>query len=477
MVVHNFIHRASPLILAISLILTGCGGEVVSLDSAAHESLLTRDRVESGAGETITLTLSEAIDRGIKENLDARVAALEVLVQDGNVTLDQLNALPSLKSSRGYVGRSNDGASSSRSVISGLQSLEPSQSTETDRLVSEFTASWNLLDAALALNEAQSTKDETKIAGERYTKVIQNIERDIYSAYWRALAFQNSRGATKRLLVDCEDQNRKVMMATDERLLSASTASEKISRLADRQRTLRDYNNKLSLADYELKGLLSLSQNSNLVLKQPTKAEENAYKALLSADIKAQEWAALKNRPEMREDILQKNVALRNIRSEIIKTLPGADLMFSYNNDSNKYLQDDTWMNFSASIVQNILNVFTAPARISAAQDKATLEDAKRQALSAAILAQVHIARHRLENSQMIYNDTRIASRITQRRAEAAATEKASGLSSGYDALVTRMEGQIESIRAQMAYADLQDSYAAFANTLGQRLSVPGGGL
>ncbi len=474
MFIYKRSYGAMALLLASSLILTGCGGEPVSLDSLSHDALLTQDRIESGQGQTITLSLSDALKIGVAQNLDARVAAVEVLVQDGNVTLNQLEALPSLKTSRGYVGRSNDGASSSRSVLSGLQSLEPSQSTESNRMVSEFTASWNLLDAVLALNEAQSTKDETRIASERYTKVIQNIERDIYSAYWRSLAYQKSRVETKRLLVDCENQNRKLMMAADERLMSASVVAEKVSRLSDRQRTLREFNNRLGLADYELKALLSLSQNTNLVLISPSTNEENAYKRMLSSDLKSQEWQALKNRPEMREDILQKNIALRDIRQEVIKTFPGADILFSYNNDSNKYLQDNTWMNFSASIVQNVLNLLTAPVRISAAKDKAQLEDIKRQALSAAILAQVHIARHRLEETKLAYQDTQVATRITSRRARAAYAEKDTGFSSGYDSLLTRIEGQIERIRGHMAYADIQDSYAAFVNTLGARLSGEG---
>lgn len=459
------------LSLVLSLFLTGCGGSTVSLDSAAHDEMLVKDMVMAGNGQTVQLSLTDALKRGVAENLDARVAAMEWLVSGGNVTLKQLEALPSVKSSRGYVGRSNDGASSSLSVISGLESLEPSQSTETDRLVGEFSASWNLLDVALALNEAQSTKDENKITAERYSKVVQNIERDVYAAYWRGLAFQNEKQKTKSMLVDSENQKRKLMQAADERLLSASAVSEKMARISEQQRTLRSFYNQLSQADTELKGLLSFSQNSNLELIAPTKEEEKAYKSMLSKRVQDFEYKALKNRPEMREDVLQKNIAIRNIRQEMIKTLPGAELFLSYNSDSNKYLQDSQWMSFSASIVQNVLNVFTAPARISAAKDNERLADVKRQALSAAIIAQVHIAYNRLQETQLAYNDTLISSRITRRRANAAATEKSTGLSSGYDALMTRMAGQVEVLRSKIAYADLQDAYAAMVNTVGERIS------
>lgn len=164
------------------LALSGCGGTSVALDSPAHEDLLRQDRMVSGQGDgnraqsqIIKLSLADAIQRGLEHNLDARVAALETLSQQDNVTLAQLRALPGVDLSGGYVGRSNPGASSSRSVITGQESLEPSQSTEQHRRVASLEASWNLLDAALALADASKADEETKIASERYNKVVQNV--------------------------------------------------------------------------------------------------------------------------------------------------------------------------------------------------------------------------------------------------------------------------------------------------------------
>jgi multidrug efflux system outer membrane protein len=470
MIIHKSIHSLLSILLVATCILSGCGNEIASLDSRGHQKILDSDRITEGAGQTIHLTLDEALARGVEKNLDARVAAIEVLVQKKNITVDQLKALPGIEAKRGYVGRDNAGATSSRSVLSGLQSLEPSQSTESDRFVSELSVSWNLLDAVMALNEAQSTKDETKITIERYSKVIQNIERDVYAAYWRGLAYQENRQLIRALLIEGEAQSRKLMQAADQRLLSASQVSDKLLQLSDRQRSLRDFYNQLSSADTELKSLLSLSQTADLVLVRPSQQPKH-YTVLLKSNVANLESQALKNRPEMREDILQTNIATRNIRQEVFRSFPGAELLLSYNDDSNAFLQDKTWLNFSANIVQNLLNVFTIPARIQLAEKQVELEEAKRKALSAAILAQVHLAHARLDNTHLQYQDSQMASRISARRAAAARAEKATGFTSGYDSLMTRMEGQIEKIRSQIAFANLQDSYAAMVNTLGYRLT------
>lgn len=472
---HKNIHSYQALLLALSLILGGCAGDPVTLGSAGHDRLLLQDRAAAEQEKLIQVSLTEALKRGVERNLDARVAAMEVLVAQGTVTLDEIEALPSLKGSSSHVRRSNDGATSSRSVLSGLQSLEPSQSTDEKRRVLELSTSWNLLDAVLALSEADSAKESVKISNERYSKVIQNIERDIYAAYWRALVFQQNREASESLLTESEMQSNKLLKAADEKLLSAEAASDKISRLSDRQRSLQEIYDRLSLSQYELKGLLSLPQGTELALLSPSLSQEKAYKNILAGDVEAQEWQALKSRPEMREDILQKNIVLGDIRREVIRTFPGGELLFSYNRDSNQFLQQGDWTMFSASLAQNILNIFTLPSRYSAAKDKADLADAKRQALSAAILAQVHIARQRLGNSEKVYKNSVRNSKVLHHRSRTALAAKEAGFSSGYDSLITRLDGQIDRLRSQMAMADLQDSYAALISTLGGRLSESGG--
>lgn len=119
-----------PLLGLAAILPAGCGGSTVKLDSNDHAQLLQKDRSvvhEDGESQqTIKLSLEEAISRGYAKNLDARVAALEELSQQKNITLAQLRALPGVEVSGGYAGRSNEGASSSESILTRQQSLEPS---------------------------------------------------------------------------------------------------------------------------------------------------------------------------------------------------------------------------------------------------------------------------------------------------------------------------------------------------------------
>ena len=464
------------LVLGLGMILPGCSGTTVDLDTPAHSQMLVEDRDKAGQGfaeqgQTIKLSLDDAIKRGFEKNLDARVAAYEALSAQDSVTIAQLQALPGVNLSGGYVGRSNPGASSSRSVETGQESLEPSMSTEQHRRVASLEANWNLLDAALALADAAKADEEAKIASEHYMKVVQNVERDIYTAYWRALAYQDIRDQSKLLMDNAARQIENIDNAASKKLLSSNEAGEKMAMLADRQRTLRDLHDRLQLAEIELKSMLSLPLDSKLILTTKRRDIESDVRRMLGENVTNQEWAALQSRPEMREEILRKNMTVRDTRREVMQTFPGINLLASNEYDSNKFLVDPSWSNFSAKIAQSITGILTLPKRYEAAKNKEAITDARRQALSSAILAQVHIARARLDATNDVSKSTRLSQKAAGRKSTALAGKRAQGMASGQDALLAQIESDIEKIRAGLAYAELQDAYAAMNTTLGRSIT------
>lgn len=459
----------------------GCSRSPVTLGSEEHAQLLMQDREaalgaaaqEPAAGaevapQIIELSVEQAIARGYERNLDARVAAMEELSQQKNITIAKIRALPGVELSGGYVGRSNQGASSSESILTNQQSLEPSQSSEMDRRVAALTAEWDLLDAALALADAAKARDEAGVAHERHTKVIQNVERDIYAAYWRARVWQDNAKDAHDLLAEAQAQMGNVDQAAEARLVSHDQAGRQASTLAERERTLREMIERARLAEIELKGLLSLPMEASLLLTTAQRDVATDAAQLLAADTDKLEWDALSARPEMREEILKRNMSIRDTRREILQTFPGLNLLFSREYDSNKFLVDANWSDYSAKIVQSVTNFLTLPARHAAARVREDVGDARRAALNAAIVAQVHMARVRLAGMDTANTQGLMARRAAARRSHAETGKKMQGFASGQDELLARMDLRIESIRSGMIYADYQDAYAAMRNTLGQ---------
>lgn len=470
---YNLCSKSLAAIIGLATLpfLGGCAGDVVDLDTIAHQQLLQSDREDDARyiGQTIRIDLTEALDRAIAKNLDARVAEMDLVVQEGNATIKQLEVLPQVKTTRTTMVRSNLGASSSRSVESGLQSLEPSQSSDRRRLTSEMEASWNLLDSGLALAETYRMQDETGIARERYTKVIQNIERDVYAAYWQAWEYQKLKAGNKDVLKKADQQIRNLNNAIDKNLLSTDEGSDKISEIEDRKRNLQDLDQSLSSAEIELKTLLSYPQSANLELVSPPEIKAN-IKTLLNGNIRDQEWTALQSRPELREEVLQKNIAIKNVRQEIFKTLPGVNVLMSYNTDSNSFLQDNQWSSMSLGVTQNLLNTLTLPLRFAAAKTKEHQSDARRKALGVALIAQVHLARQRLSQTQDNCTDSKHAAKNALKKAYTKSAKSKAGFAAGEEKLVSELDGRISTVRQSLTCSDMQDSYAAMVNSLGQNL-------
>ena len=452
--------------------LGACANNYAQLDTPQHQQIIQDDKakidVVSEVNGTIDLSLAQAIDRAVHYNLDARVSALEVLSKEDNITLEKLKALPAVGLSAGYQGRSNLGASSSRSVISGNQSLEPSISAEPHRRTSDLSLNWNVIDVALSVMQSNSAKDETLIARERHSKVLQNIQRDVYAAYWRAYAAHKNNRDMNELVFAAEKHLAAIDQAVSENLIAAPQAAQRKQPLERQLAALKRTMERVSLADIELKSLLSLDQDTEIRLtSHPDEYLEKAH-GLLLEDIENLEIQALENRPEMRETIAKRNITLRETRIEVVKTFPGIKFFYAVNYDSNSFLDDARWQSFSATIAQSITSLITAPSRYQSAKNRETLEEERRVSLAAAIITQIHLSRARLEYLLDVSEMDSKAAMTADTIANATQIKHEEGFASGIDTTTAQLEALNARINSLLSIADAQEAAATFLESLGQ---------
>ena len=96
------------------------------------------------------IDLYTAMARAIKYNLDYRVEVMQQAVLLKDLDLKRFDMLPKLVASLDFTGRSNDSGGFSRSLLTGLVSLEPSTSSDRNYLVADLTMSWDVLDFGLS---------------------------------------------------------------------------------------------------------------------------------------------------------------------------------------------------------------------------------------------------------------------------------------------------------------------------------------
>jgi outer membrane protein TolC len=351
--------------------------------------------------------------------------------------------------------------------LTGQQSLEPSQSTEQQRRTVELEATWNLIDTALAISQSRTAEDEAAIAQSRYRKTVHNIHRDVYAAYWRALSFQRYAPEIDRHLTMAERQIAQLTSAQDNQLMDANLVSDKIRDLNQKREALLNLSEQGKQAFIELKALLSLPLEKNLVLEDQGDTLPE-YKDLLTSDVMVLERQALTARPEMDEEIAKRNISWREARQEMLKTFPGLELFFSNQYDSNKFLNDPNWSSYSATLLQSLTNILNAPARMRQAENNIEIADVRRQALTLAIMAQTRLALYRMELAGELYKTTSDQTKVQQKSFKSADAKYKAGFLSGEGRLNVSLEALNSSLRKALAQADLHESYASLMVTLGR---------
>lgn len=460
---------------AVAAISTSCtSGKYAVLDSEDHRTVIQHDqyKIKKSSFENLpeTLTYEEAVQRALDKNLDASVAALEALIAKDNVSIQSFNALPTLRGSASFNERSNEAASSSESVITRTQSLEPSTSSETARRLASLDFQWNLIDSVIAFLDARVAKESERISLERLRKVRHNIERDVTVAYWKSFAYANSENELDHIEHSIASILGNIEKAQAQRLLDIDDSTRRLSQLVTKKQSISQLEEEVKLSEMELKTLTSLPLECKIKLAGNPVDFEQKHPDIFNTDINALIDIALQERPEIRESLSNKNASVQSVKQEVIKSIPGLELLYSYNYDSNRFLVDNNWSDINASITQSVISILTLPKRYKAAKNRQALADAQRLALTAAIIAQTHIAKLRIDiaknnfqDAYMLYKNARIkAISDTQRRFE--------GTVSGYDKTVSNAELVIQQIRKDLAYAELQRAYADMIGSLGRPL-------
>lgn len=448
--------------LAVSILASVMGGCAVTsqpIERAVSEQRAQEDLASMFSGQeplNAPLTLHQAMARAVKYNLEARLKVMEEALAERQLDLSRLDMLPRMALDAGYVGRSNISASSSRSILTGTQSLEPSTSQDQNREVADLTMVWNVLDFGVSYVSAKQQGDQRLIVKERRRKVLHTIIQDVRSAYWRALA-------ADRLLVKIDqqmarvDEARKNSLRMSEERIGDPVKSLGYQRaLIEATRQLEQQRRALSLAKTELAALVNLPMNTEFELAP---ASDSYPMPVLATDMAVLENEALINRPELREQDYLARIGAAETRKAMLRMLPGLEFSLGGHYDSNSYLVNQSWADYGVKVTWNLFNVLSAPAAIEAAKASEDVVTLRRQAMSMAILAQLYVANANLQEAarqfatseQLASLDLQIAEQLRHRH-------QAQGIGE-----LELIQGELNllqaSLRRDLAYADLRNAY------------------
>lgn len=401
------------------------------------------------------LTLHQAMARAVKYNLEGRLKIMEEALAKRQLDLASFDMLPRMALDAGYVGRNNVSASSSQSVETGTQSLEPSTSQDRDREVADLTMVWNVLDFGVSYISAKQAGDQRLIVQERRRKVINTIVQDVRSAYWRAMAAERLLKQIDSLMVRVDTARGNSQSMSEQRIGDPVQALGYQRSLIQATRQLEEQRRALSLAKTELATLINLPLGTELTL-----ATQDEYVIPeLKVDLTRLEQEALTSRPELREQDYQTRITAAETRKAMLRLLPGLEFSAGGHYDSNSFLVEQGWADYGVKVTWNLFNVISAPAAINVAKAGEEVAAARRQAMSIAVLAQLYVANanyrealRQFKTSQQLSEiDGQIVGQLRNRH-------QAAGLGE-LDLIQGELNTLQADLRRDLAYADLRNAY------------------
>ncbi len=390
-------------LISATIITTGCSTapETLTIEQTEQNAANVQTDIATNQ-EPVTrpISLYEAMARALKNNLDHRVAMLELDLASKDYELSRYDLLPRLVANGSYYGRNNQPGSSSVSLLSGQQSLEPSTSTERDVFSSDLAASWNVLDFGLAKVRSEQLANETMIYEERRRKAIIEIMEDVHSAYYRAVSSErlNSRlGELEETVKTAFTQSRAQFASRRTAPMPALSYQRELN---DIQAQAQSLSRDLQSARMDLAALMGLTPDQAFTLQVP---KQHARPVGLSMAYSEMIDTALVNRPEMRESLYAQRIGDAEVKKAVLEALPSLEGFGGLNVNSNDFLFNQNWIDYGARASWNLLNVFSTPARKRKAKAGAKLERQKGLATAMAIMTQVGVARAQYEGLMQAY--------------------------------------------------------------------------
>jgi outer membrane protein TolC len=400
---------------------------------------------------TRSLTLTAAFDRAIKYNLDARVKAMEAAVALEDLDLANYEMLPKVAINAAGVTRSNREASSSQSVETGQQSLEPSTSTDRSRFFGDLTLSWNILDFGVSYYNARQAADRTLIAEERRRRVLQGLLQDVRRAYWRAASAERLAAKVRDSIRAAEAALPAARRVETEGLRSPVDALRYQKALLDLLRQLESVQEILQISKTELASLIGLPPGKPFRITVP-RTTARQLPPLPMSILRMEETALLLN-PDIRELSYERRISVAETRKALLRLLPGINLTAGPHYDTNSFLVNQHWVAAAAYLNGYLNTLITAPTVMRRAENSEILTDTRRQAVSMAVLAKLHIAREQYLAATREYRRSSELSDVDQRLYQQIANRVA-----------TDAQGELEKVSAQVSalYSELR-AYQSFA--------------
>ena len=452
------------------LLTAGCSIAPIPLTQQEIEARVTYDldRLQKDQ-EPLTgpVDLYQAMARALKYNLDMRVEVMHTMLAHQQLNLAHYSMLPRLVANAGFDGRDNFSGGISRSLLTGLNTLEPSTSSDKNYFSADLTLSWNVLDFGLSYVRAQQAADDVLVAEEEKRKVAIHVMQDVRNAYWRAVSAEqllDRLASLDKWVTKALDHARTVQR---ERLDNPLPPLQYQRELMNSQREIQRLYRDLSTAKTELASMIGLRPGQSFQVAVP---KSRAVLASLPLPVDDMEERALLTRPELRSVDYRKRINAKETRAALLELLPNLNLQIGGNWNGNTLLFNKEWLAYGSRVSWNLLSLFRTPLRMKTIEAQNALLDAQSLAMTMTVMSQVHVGMARFAYAQKEYQTAKTYHDTQVQIAEHMSRSYVANRLSEQALLQERVGQVVAEVRYHASQAELEMAYAGLMAAIGEDL-------
>lgn len=412
------------------------------------------------------LTVSDAIARALKYNLDRRAKIMEEGLALNQTKVDRWDLLPKLAANAGFTSRSEPNATVSRDLKNQTTGTNPTYSTDRDNYTADLGLSWNVLDFGLSYFTAKQNADKALIATERKRKTVHNLVQEVRFAFWRTAAHQELKGEVDKAVAEAKVALDRARTVERENLRAPAEALRYQKSLLETLRQLTAIQQELSTAEIELAALINAPPGTALAVEVPADLKVPAWEVGLD---RMEELAFLGN-ADLREQNYLARIAVNDTRKAITRLFPGITLSASRQYDHNSFLMDNHWYEAGAKLSWNLMNLISAPDTLAYADTNEEVAKAKRLALRMAVLAQVHVSERQYRNAVNQFEQSDALWKVDKRLFELSDARSANDAQGMLERVAGRASSIASALRRFQTYAQVEQAYAKMQASMGQDL-------
>lgn len=453
--------------LCLLCLLAGCSTAPEPLTEDQIELIAQQDRdliFKDQEAYEGTLTLERAMALALKYNLENRVRLMEEIVADNQLDMSEIELLPSLATSAGYLDRDRPNASRSESVNTGDESLEPSTSQDLQRTNASARATWNLLDFGVSYLQLKQDTDRYLIAQKTREKIMLTLMKEVRAAYWRAVAMEQMRGELEDISQQVDEMLAYWQSVREQRLRAPVAVLMDIRSLIETRQQLDDIRSSINTAQARLGNLINAPRFREISLPVVTSFPELDDAA---SNIEAMEMIALKNSADYISEVYKVRIDHLETRKAMRRLWPGLEFSYGKSYDSNSFLVFSDWNEFGINLTHDLTRLMFTERLKRFREVSEELAVARKLAVNMAVVTGVHITWQDYQNSLIRLERAEYLQGIDEQISDLTSNAQMNAKESGAAAIQTRLRAFRSKIGRMQSYADAQAAFGEYMVSLG----------